>query len=73
MCQAKIILGNEDGGDVILEDVIHLRVEENTIWCARFFEDLAAVKGTIKDIDFLKHEVHITAATGSERQTHDQS
>jgi predicted RNA-binding protein len=50
-----------------LKDVIHLRVEDDMVWCARFFEDPAAVKGTISEIDFLKHQVHITPANSSER------
>jgi predicted RNA-binding protein len=59
MCQANIIMQNSNGGEEILKDVIHLRVDGDTIWFSRFFEEPVAVQGAINEIDFLKHTVKI--------------
>ncbi|MGD8633812.1 MAG: CooT family nickel-binding protein [Anaerolineales bacterium] len=73
MCQATVILKNEQGGKAILEDVIHLRIEGETIWFERFFEDPIAVKGAISEIDFLKHSVSVVLIRQAERTVDDKS
>lgn len=67
MCQAKVILEDGQKGKVILEDVIHLRVEGDKIWFERFFEEPTAVIGTIGEVDFLKHQVCIVPIEQGER------
>lgn len=59
MCQAKVYL--ERGGklEMVMEDVIHLRVDGDTIWLTRFFEEPKSVEGTLREADFLKHTVTI--------------
>jgi predicted RNA-binding protein len=59
MCQATIVLEDKGGNKQVLEDVIHLKVEGDEIWFAQFFEDPTVIKARIKEIDFLKHQVHI--------------
>jgi predicted RNA-binding protein len=59
MCQATIILHGANGEQELVKDVIHLKVEEDLIWCSRYFEDPTCIKAQIKSIDFLKHTVHL--------------
>jgi predicted RNA-binding protein len=67
MCQAIIILKDDHGGEEFLRDVIYLKVEGDTIWLSQFFENPISVKGTIEEIDFLKHTVHIAPGAAPER------
>ena len=55
MCQATVFLD----GDKILEDVIQVRPTEQGVELATLFEEPRTVKATIRDIDLLKHTVHL--------------
>lgn len=57
MCQAQIFLQSSKGEEVIMEDVIHMRVAGETVWLSRFFEDPLCVHATLDEIDFFKHKV----------------
>lgn len=57
MCQAQILLQRANGDEVFMEDVIQMRVEGETVWLARFFEEPVAVRATVAEADFLKHTV----------------
>ena len=61
MCQAKVVLEHGDERELILEDVIHLRVDGNKIWLSRFFEDPISYHASIKEADFLDHTIVLTA------------
>jgi predicted RNA-binding protein len=67
VCQATIILHEGNDEQDILKDVIHLKVEENVIWCSRFFEEATSIEARIKEIDFLKHAVHLLPHSDDER------
>ncbi|MGD8620827.1 MAG: CooT family nickel-binding protein [Anaerolineales bacterium] len=67
MCQATIILHDGNETKEILKDVIHLKVEEKSIVCSRFFEEPTPIKAAIQEIDFLKHLVHLVPIHEDER------
>jgi predicted RNA-binding protein len=57
MCQAKILLREPEGERLYMQDVIHLRVEDGTVWLTRFFEEPVELQATLLEADFLKHTV----------------
>jgi predicted RNA-binding protein len=57
MCQAKILLREPQGERVFMQDVIHLRVEDGTVWLKRLFEQPVQLQATLLEADFLKHTV----------------
>lgn len=57
MCQAKVILQQGEESELLMEDVIHLRVDGNKVWLSTFFEPPTSVHAYIKEADFLKHTV----------------
>ena len=57
MCQAKVVMRHDGQEEVIMQDVIHLRIEGDRIWLTRFFEDPTPVQGRLVESDFLKHTV----------------
>jgi predicted RNA-binding protein len=57
MCQAKILMEGSDGEAPYMEDVIRMRVEGETVWLKRFFEEPVQVQAKVVEADFLKHTV----------------
>ena len=57
MCQANVFVERAGRRELVMSDVIHLRVEGETVWLSRFFEEPVAIRGTIREADFLKHTV----------------
>jgi predicted RNA-binding protein len=57
MCQAKVYIESGDGSKVVAEGVINLRVEGDTVYLSRFFEEPVVVRAVVKEADFLKHTV----------------
>jgi hypothetical protein len=57
MCQAKILLREPQGERAFMQDVIHLRVEDGTVWLKRLFEQPVQLQATLLEADFLKHTV----------------
>lgn len=57
MCQAKILLRNPQGEKLYMEEVIHLRIEDGTVWLKRLFEEPVQLQATLLEADFLKHTV----------------
>jgi predicted RNA-binding protein len=55
MCQATVFLD----GDKILEDVIQVRPTTDGVELSTLFEEPRTIKATIRDIDLLKHTVHL--------------
>ena len=55
MCQATVFLD----GEKILEDVIEVRPTEQGVELSTLFEEPRTVKASIRDIDLLKHTVHL--------------
>jgi predicted RNA-binding protein len=55
MCQATVFLD----GDKILEDVIQVRPTQQGVELSTLFEEPRTVKAAIRDIDLLKHTVHL--------------
>jgi predicted RNA-binding protein len=64
MCQATVFLD----GDKILEDVIAVRPTEQGVELSTLFEEPRTVKATIRDIDLLKHTVHLDSLEQAEQQ-----
>lgn len=62
MCQATVFLD----GDKILEDVIQVRPTEEGVELSTLFEEPRTVKASIRDIDLLKHTVHLNSLETSE-------
>jgi predicted RNA-binding protein len=60
MCQASIVVEKPQGDEIIMKDVIQLRLEGDKIWLSRFFEEPVSMRASIEEIDFLKHTVRIT-------------
>jgi predicted RNA-binding protein len=57
MCQAKVILHHNGKSETIMEDVTHLKVEDDRVWLSRFFEPPTSLRAAVKEADFLKHTV----------------
>jgi predicted RNA-binding protein len=55
MCQATVFLD----GDKILEDVIEVKPTKQGVELSTLFEEPRIVKASIRDIDLLKHTVHL--------------
>ncbi len=64
MCQATVFLD----GDKILEDVIEVRPTEQGVELSTLFEEPRTVKASIRDIDLLKHTVHLESLRETERK-----
>ena len=64
MCQATVFLD----GDKILEDVIEVRPTEQGVELSTLFEEPRTVKAAIRDIDLLKHTVHLESLQETERK-----
>jgi predicted RNA-binding protein len=63
MCQATVFLD----GDKILEDVIEVRPTEQGVELSTLFEEPRMVKAAIRDIDLLKHTVHLDSLKKGQR------
>ena len=57
MCQAKVILLQDGESELIMEDVIHIKVDGSKVWLSTFFESPLPISAYIKEADFLKHTV----------------
>ena len=57
MCQAKVFLEHNGDRELIMDEVIHLLVEGETVWVSRLLEQPVAVRAIVKEADFLKHTV----------------
>ena len=64
MCQATVFLD----GDKILEDVIQVRPTEDGVELSTLFEEPRTVKAAIRDIDLLKHTVHLNSLEKAEEK-----
>jgi predicted RNA-binding protein len=64
MCQATVFLD----GDKILEDVIQVRPTEDGVELSTLFEEPRTVKAAIRDIDLLKHTVHLDSLEKAEEK-----
>jgi len=64
MCQATVFLD----GDKILEDVIEVRPTEQGVELSTLFEEPRTVKASIRDIDLLKHTVHLESLRETEKK-----
>lgn len=64
MCQATVFLD----GDKILEDVIQVRPTEDGVELSTLFEEPSTVKAAIRDIDLLKHTVHLDSLKKAEEK-----
>jgi predicted RNA-binding protein len=60
MCQAKILMLRGGKEEIIMQDVIHLRIEGDKIWLERFFEDPTSLQAKLVEADFLKHTVTLS-------------
>jgi len=56
MCQATVYLGETK----IAQDVIRLEPVQDGVRLETFFEEPRTVRGTLKEINFLKHSVLLT-------------
>ena len=63
MCQATVFLD----GDKILEDVVEVRPTERGVELSTLFEEPRVVKASIRDIDLLKHTVHLDSLEKGEK------
>ena len=57
MCQVQILIQHTNGDEVLMDDVIRMRVEGENVWLSRFFEDPVSIHATVAEADFLKHTV----------------
>ena len=64
MCQATVFLD----GDKILEDVIEVRPTEQGVELSTLFEEPRTVEASIRDIDLLKHTVHLESWQKTEKK-----
>ena len=62
MCQATVFLD----GDKIMEDVIQVRPTDDGVELSTLFEEPRTVKASIRDIDLLKHTVHLNSLEKAE-------
>jgi predicted RNA-binding protein len=62
MCQATVFLD----GNKILEDVIQVRPTPEGVELTTLFEQPRTVRAAIRDIDLLKHIVHLESAEKGE-------
>ena len=70
MCQATVFLD----GDKILEDVIQVKPTDDGVELTPLFEESQTVNAVIREIDLLKHTVHLVSSkkpgkVGWRRQT----
>ena len=64
MCQAKIILMRDDHQEVVMEDVIYLRIDGDEVTVSRFFEEPVALHASVTALEFLKHTVTLVPLEG---------
>lgn len=66
MCQAKVLLQEGDESRLLMEEVIHIKVDDDKVWLSTFFEDPKPFSAQIKEADFLKHTVTLTPLSEEE-------
>jgi predicted RNA-binding protein len=57
MCQAKVLIERDGERELVMEDVVNLWVEGDTVWLTQLLEQPTAIRATIKGADFLRHTV----------------
>lgn len=67
MCQAKILIIQDEKSEMFMEDVINLKVDGTNIWISRFFEEPMLLRGSVFEVDFLKHTVKVRPHEGGNR------
>jgi len=65
MCEAKVYLGEEEGKQQIMEDVVLVQPEGDAYLLVNLLGEQKLVQGRIEKIDFLKHTVHLSRARQS--------
>jgi predicted RNA-binding protein len=61
MCQAKVILQQDGETKLFMEDVIHIKVDDDKVWLSTFFEPPKSLSAYIKEADFLKHTITLVS------------
>ncbi len=64
MCQAKIILKRDEHQEIVMEDVIYLRIDGDEVEVSRFFEEPVVLRASVKALDFLKHTITLVPLEG---------
>jgi predicted RNA-binding protein len=57
MCQAKVFIERNDHRELVMDEVVNLWVEGDTVWITRLLEEPVAVCAAVKEADFLRHTV----------------
>jgi predicted RNA-binding protein len=57
MCQAKVFIERDGYRELVMDDVISLWVEDDTVWVTQLLEEPVAIRAAVKGADFLRHTV----------------
>ena len=61
MCLATVYLERDGERELVMDEVINLRIEGNTVWISQSLEGPVAVHAVLTGADFLKHTVILSA------------
>ena len=57
MCEANAYLSKEGGEELILEDIMILRPEEDQIYLQNIFGEQKRIKARIKEMNLINHRI----------------
>jgi predicted RNA-binding protein len=60
MCEARVYLGNGSEEKEIMQDVVRVEPDGDTMVCVSLLGERKLVRGTLRKVDFLKHTVHLS-------------
>jgi predicted RNA-binding protein len=57
MCEANAYLAKEGGKELVLEDIMILRPEDNQIYLQNIFGEQKQIKARIKEMNLVDHQI----------------
>ena len=61
MCLATVYLERDGERELIMDEVVNLWIEDDTVWITQSLEEPVAVHAVLTGADFLKHTVILGA------------
>jgi predicted RNA-binding protein len=57
MCESRVLLATPEGEQLVLDDVVTIRPDEEGFLLVNLFGERAHLRGRIKEFDLLKHRL----------------
>lgn len=57
MCESRVLLATPEGEQLVLDDVVSIRPDDEGFLLVNLFGERAHLRGRIKEFDLLKHRL----------------